>query len=55
MRLSGYLNARPENVNLEELVESIKAECIKLGPLIGLEVVPQGQEPRTLYRGEHKD
>ena len=26
MRLSGDLNARPENVNLEELLESIRAE-----------------------------
>jgi hypothetical protein len=42
MRLSGDLNARPENVNLEELLESIKAEWATLGPLIGLEVVPQG-------------
>jgi hypothetical protein len=39
---SGDLNARPENVNLEELLASIKAEWTKLGPLIGLEVVPQG-------------
>jgi hypothetical protein len=29
-------------VNLEELLESIKAEWIALGPLIGMEVVPQG-------------
>jgi class 3 adenylate cyclase len=42
VRLSGDLNARPENVNLEELLASIKAEWTKLGPLIGLEVVPQG-------------
>jgi hypothetical protein len=40
MRLSGDLNARPESVNLEELLASIKAEWTKLGPLIGLEVVP---------------
>jgi hypothetical protein len=26
VRLSGDLNARPENVNLEELLESIRAE-----------------------------
>ena len=37
VRLSGDLNARPENVNLEELLESIKAEWTKLGPLIGLD------------------
>jgi hypothetical protein len=42
VRLSGDLNARPENVNLEELLESIKAEWTKLGPRIGLELVPQG-------------
>jgi hypothetical protein len=42
MRLSGDLNARPENVNLEELLASIKEEWATLGPLIGLELVPQG-------------
>jgi hypothetical protein len=42
MRLSGDLNARPENVNLEELLESIRAEWTTLGPLIGLELVPLG-------------
>jgi hypothetical protein len=41
--VSRNLNARPENVvNLEELLATIKAEWTKLGPLIGLEVVPQG-------------
>jgi hypothetical protein len=34
MRLSGDLNMRPENVNLEELLASIREEWIKLGPLI---------------------
>jgi hypothetical protein len=34
MRLSGDLNARPENVNVEELLESIRAEWAVLGPLI---------------------
>jgi hypothetical protein len=42
MRLSGDLNARPENVNLDELLESIKAEWITVGPLIGMELVPLG-------------
>jgi hypothetical protein len=42
VRLSGDPNARPENVNLDELLESIKAEWVKIEPLIGLEVVPQG-------------
>jgi hypothetical protein len=44
VRLSGDLNARPENVNLEELLESIKAEWTTLGPLVGLELVPQGSK-----------
>jgi hypothetical protein len=44
MRLSGDLNARPENVNLEELLESIRAEWAILGPLIDLGpgTAPQG-------------
>jgi hypothetical protein len=51
VRLSGDLNARPENVNLEELLESIKAEWTKLGPLIGLDpnqlLLLQGAENRS--------
>jgi hypothetical protein len=50
VRLSGDLNARPENVNLEELLASIKAEWTKLGPLIGLELVPQGSR-RAIEHG----
>jgi hypothetical protein len=42
MRLTGDLNARPENVNLDELLESIKAEWITVGPRIGMELVPLG-------------
>jgi hypothetical protein len=42
VRLSGDLNAMPENVNLEELLASIKAEWVKLGPLIDMDVGPQG-------------
>jgi hypothetical protein len=38
MRLSGDLNARPENVNLEELLESIRSELVTLGPHISLDV-----------------
>jgi hypothetical protein len=34
MRLSGDLNARPENVNLDELLASIRADWAVLGPLI---------------------
>jgi hypothetical protein len=36
MRLSGDLNTRPENVNLDELLESIRQEWVKLGPLIDM-------------------
>jgi hypothetical protein len=35
MRLSGDLNARPENVNLDELLESIRSELVTLGPVLG--------------------
>jgi hypothetical protein len=44
MRLSGDLNARPENVNLEELLASIRADWAVLGPLIEMEpgTAPQG-------------
>jgi hypothetical protein len=47
MRLSGDLNARPENVNLDELLESIRAEWAVLGPLIEMGPAPQGREPRA--------
>jgi hypothetical protein len=42
VRLASDLNAKPENVNLDELLASIKEEWATLGPLIGLELVPQG-------------
>jgi hypothetical protein len=44
MRLSGDVNMRPENVNVEELLESIRAEWAILGPLIdmGPGTAPQG-------------
>jgi hypothetical protein len=43
MRLSGDLNTRPENVNLEELLASIREEWVKLGPLIDMGPgAPQG-------------
>ena len=44
MRFSGDLNARPENVNLDELLASIRADWAVLGPLIELEpgTAPQG-------------
>jgi hypothetical protein len=52
MRLFGDLNARPENVNVEELLESIRAEWAVLGPLIEVlsfsgdsEVGPSLHEP----------
>jgi hypothetical protein len=44
VRLSGDLNMRPENVNLDELLASIKAEWVKLGPLIDMDVGPQGSK-----------
>ena len=44
MRLSGDVNMRPENVNVEELLASIRADWAVLGPLIELEpgTAPQG-------------
>jgi hypothetical protein len=43
MRLSGDLNMRPENVNLDELLASIREEWVKLGPLIDMGPgAPQG-------------
>jgi hypothetical protein len=42
VRLARDLNAKMDNATLEELLASIKAEWTKLGPLIDLEVVPQG-------------
>jgi hypothetical protein len=40
MRLSGDLNMRPENVNLDELLASIREEWAKLGPLIDMDLTP---------------
>ena len=43
MRFSGDLNARPENVNLDELLASIRADWAVLGPLIDMDpTAPQG-------------
>jgi hypothetical protein len=43
VRLSGDLNARPENVNLDELLASIRADWAVLGPLIDMDpAAPQG-------------
>jgi hypothetical protein len=47
VRLSGDLNARPENVNLEELLESIKADWAILGPLIDVGPGTAPQRSRT--------
>jgi hypothetical protein len=38
VRLAGDVNARPENVNLEELLETIRSELVTIGPLLGLDV-----------------
>ena len=43
VRLSGDLNARPENVNLDELLASIRADWAVIGPLIEMDpAAPQG-------------
>jgi hypothetical protein len=43
VRLSGDLNARPENVNLDELLASIRADWAVIGPLIDMDpAAPQG-------------
>jgi hypothetical protein len=53
IRLAGDLNAKVDESTLDELLVSIKAELIKLGPLIDLEAIveeqrrePQGVENR---------
>jgi hypothetical protein len=46
VRLAGDINAKMDSASLDELLESIKSELTRLGPLIGLEVVrPRGQCP----------
>ena len=46
VRLAGDINAKMDSTSLDELLESIKSELTRLGPLIGLEVVrPRGQCP----------
>jgi hypothetical protein len=44
VRLSGDINMKPENVNLDELLASIRADWAVLGPLIemGPGTAPQG-------------
>jgi hypothetical protein len=44
VRLSGDINMKPENVNLDELLASIRADWAVLGPLIemGPGMAPQG-------------
>jgi hypothetical protein len=44
VRLAGGINAK---VDIGELLESIKSEWTKLGPLIDLEVAREPQGPRT--------
>jgi hypothetical protein len=53
MRLSGDLNVRPENVNVDELLEN-KAEWITVGPLIGMELVPLGSRTEGSLTVESK-
>jgi hypothetical protein len=38
VRLAGDVNAKMDDVSLDELLESIKSELVTLGPLIGLDV-----------------
>jgi hypothetical protein len=38
VRLAGDVNARPENVNLDELLETIRSELVTIAPLLGLDV-----------------
>jgi hypothetical protein len=40
--VSGDLNAKIDNLSQEELLASIKEEWAKLGPMLDLDVVPQG-------------
>jgi hypothetical protein len=51
VRLAGDVNARPENVTLDELLETIKSELVTIGPLIGLDpnqlLLLQGAENRS--------
>jgi hypothetical protein len=42
VRLAGDNSGEMDDVSLDELLVTIKQEWAKLGPLIGLEQVPQG-------------
>jgi hypothetical protein len=47
IRLAGDLNAKVDESTLDELLVSIKAELIKLGPLIDLEAIVEEQRRGT--------
>ena len=55
LRIAGELkHGTADSASLDELLERIKAELVKLGPIIDLEVVrgPRGSRTRRLDRGE---
>jgi hypothetical protein len=47
LRLAGELKANPTEGTLDELLERIKVELTKLGPIIELDVAPGQQASRT--------
>ena len=42
VRLAGDISGKMDDVTLDELLVTVRQEWAKLGPLIGLEQVPQG-------------
>ena len=38
VRLAGDVNAKTDDVSLDELLESIRSELVTLGPVLGLDV-----------------
>jgi hypothetical protein len=48
VRLAGELNKKPtDSASLDELLQRIKAQLIKLGPIINLEIVGEPEGSRT--------
>ena len=43
VKLAGDLNAKMEAASLDEILEQIKVEMIKLGPLIDLDAIREAQ------------
>jgi len=48
--LAGELKSNPTEGTLDELLERIKVELTKLGPILELEVVDEPEGPRTKGR-----